>query len=111
MTVPPLTAQALSRLEADQGASVVGGVLALGQVCAGARHHSPTPLVLHDTALFSGRRVLLCGTCVDNIAVLQRLMTTSEAPLPWPLRREFGNLVRALAEEGWEYSTEEVSGV
>ena len=76
--------------------------------CAGAKFHSPQPLVLHDVSLNAadptdGRlSALLCGTCADNLKVLQKLMVIHEGRVPWPVRREFGNQIRALAEQGWE---------
>lgn len=74
--------------------------------CVGARFHSPTPLVLRDVWLSpdegAGESVLLCGTCADNLGVLQALLVKHDGEVPWPVRREFGNLVRALALRGWE---------
>jgi hypothetical protein len=67
--------------------------------CEGAKFHSPTPLLLHRIELPNGRFAVLCGVCRDNLAVLQSLMI--ERPqLPWEIRREFGNKLRALVMEG-----------
>ena len=73
--------------------------------CAGAKFHSPQPLVLHTVPMYPGHAspgVMLCGTCADNLSVLQRLMADYDGDVPWPIRREFGNWIRALAEKGWE---------
>lgn len=66
--------------------------------CEGAKFHSPSPLLLHDVELPSGRRARLCGSCRDNLVVLQRLHQV-EPDLPWEVRREFGNRLRALLQE------------
>jgi hypothetical protein len=65
-----------------------------GQVCAGAKFHSPTPLVLHEVEI-NGQPVQLCGTCRSNLGVLRALLTR-HGELPWPVRREFGNRLREL---------------
>ena len=74
--------------------------------CSGARFHSPTPLVVRDVWLSpdgnKGASALLCGTCADNLSVLQDLLVKHDGDLPWPVRREFGNMIRALALKGWE---------
>jgi hypothetical protein len=64
--------------------------------CQGARYHSPQPLLLHETLLPDGRMVLLCGTCRNNLGVLQLLLQEHGKELAWPVRREFGNTLRAL---------------
>ena len=71
--------------------------------CEGAKFHSPSPLMLHDVRLFKkGPVVLVCGTCRDNLAILTDLMEDNDGELPWIVRREFGNLIRALAEDAWK---------
>lgn len=73
--------------------------------CEGARHHSPQPLITYlvppsgDDDL---TKVWLCGTCRSNMHVLQHLIQSYDGDVPWPLRREFGNILRALAFEGWQ---------
>ena len=94
MTTPPRIAEALSVLRSDW----LEGEVALNRTCQGSKHHSPTPLVLHRFHTPSGREVMLCGTCRDNVRVLTGLSRASEGRLPWPLRREFGNRIRAVAE-------------
>lgn|SRR4051794_36286744 len=66
--------------------------------CEGARFHSPTPLVLYEVKV-GKRKVLLCGACRDNLAVLSNLHNIHDGALPWNVRREFGNQIRALHGE------------
>lgn len=92
------------------------GVLALRRECEGAKFHSPTPLVLHETPLApsgEGPTAVLCGTCCSNLTVLQHLLAEHDGDLPWAVRREFGNLVRALALRGWraDHPEDEVESV
>lgn len=68
--------------------------------CQGAKYHSPNPLLVEEVDLPSGETVTLCGTCVDNLRVLQAVMDHHDGEAPWPLRREFGNQIRAIAERG-----------
>jgi len=73
--------------------------------CLGARFHSPSPLVVVEVPLAPdgvGETAWLCGTCSDNLAVLQALLREYDGNVEWPVRREFGNAVRALALKGWE---------
>ena len=65
--------------------------------CKGAQHHSPRPILLHEVALTDGRSVMLCGTCRDNLATLTHLLRSTSGQVPWGVRREFGNAIRALA--------------
>lgn len=75
------------------------GTPTLDVQCEGSVHHSPTPLVVKQVMLPDGHTfVWLCGTCADNLSVLLWLMESAEGVLPWPVRREFGNRIRALAE-------------
>lgn len=79
-----------------------------GETCEGAKFHSPQPLVLRNVSLNpfdptdGDIDALLCGTCADNLGVLQELFVKMDGDVPWPLRREFGNQIRALAERGWK---------
>jgi hypothetical protein len=82
-----------------------GGWFAIVDECEGARFHSPNPLVLRKVFLApdgTGITANVCGTCADNLTVLQRLLVKCDGDVDWPVRREFGNLVRALAQKGWE---------
>ena len=45
----------------------------------------------------------LCGTCADNLTTYRVLMAASNGRLPWEIRREFGNLIRALGTSAWEH--------
>jgi len=65
--------------------------------CEGSQHHSPRPIVLHAVSLPDERVVMLCGTCRDNVETLVAMRRTYSGSLPWPVRREFGNTIRALA--------------
>lgn len=77
------------------------------QVCEGARHHSPTPLLVTHIDLAeefgstTQAKAWLCGTCHDNLRVYQHLLEAHEGVLDWGVRREFGNLIRALGDDGW----------
>lgn len=70
--------------------------------CVGARYHSPTPLLVKQVEIDEAAE-WLCGTCEDNLGVFLSLMTTSNGTLPWAVRREFGNLLRALGLRAWEH--------
>lgn len=90
---------------AETDCSGLPGVLSLEGECEGAKFHSPTPLILHEVALApsgAGTTALLCATCCDNLRVLQHLLTTNAGDVPWVVRREFGNMIRALALRGWQ---------
>ena len=106
MSLPPHIAEVLS----------AGRVRLPGkpEACEGARFHSPTPLFVQETALVSedwGRpnaaspTAMLCGTCRDNLAVLQAMLGAHNGALSWEVRREFGNDIRRLAAQGWEAFT------
>jgi hypothetical protein len=70
--------------------------------CAGARYHSPTPLLVSAVSVDEASE-WLCGTCEDNLAVFLTLMNGSNGTLDWAVRREFGNLLRALGMRAWEH--------
>lgn len=89
--------------------------------CAGARHHSPRPLFTNFVRLalrewwpedypyaawVMAPDAALCGTCADNLTMLLRIYHAADGTPPWPVRREFGNDLRALAEQGWEWFAE-----
>ena len=68
------------------------------QECQGARFHSPSPLLLEEVEISSGKWVTLCGTCQDNLKVYEELKTHYDGEIPWKVRREFGNLIRAIGD-------------
>lgn len=76
-------------------ASLPGTPASAQMACEGAKFHSPSPLLLHEVELPGGRLVVLCGVCRDNLDVLRSLMIVKPT-LPWTIRREFGNRLRAL---------------
>ena len=96
MPVPEMVQATLEKERID-----LDGVLADGIECEGARYHSPNPLILHRIEVEDGDVVLLCGTCRDNLDVFDRLMRSQEGELAWPVRREFGNLIRAIGLRVW----------
>lgn len=95
---------------AEAGLNVSGS----DQSCQGAEFHSPTPLAIYPVPLMvsppkPGEKVpegtpvaWLCGSCRDNFRVLVHLLQRSNGALDWPVRREFGNKVRALALRAWD---------
>lgn len=107
--LPPQTA----RLLTDVGDWHWPG--AADQPCAGAKFHSPTPLFTHDVRLLPVQWFIdasivpsmavpsawLCGTCKDNVALLQQIIYRNKGDVPWAVRREFGNELRRLAFSGW----------
>lgn len=108
----PRTVDAL--LERLGTASALSGSLTKAVACEGAKFHSPTPLLVRAVRLCpeewgceNDTTVWLCGTCEANISVLQHLLHSTEGALSWEVRREFGNLLRALALRGWDLYVEE----
>lgn len=107
LAFPRMVLGALEELGSDD----LGDLLAVDAECEGARFHSPTPLLVRRVAL--GREgtsppqppptAMLCGTCADNLAVIRHLLVKSGGDLSWPVRREFGNTIRALAVKGYEH--------
>jgi hypothetical protein len=97
------------------GATPERGQFIGDESCAGARFHSPSPLTVEEVPLSpdedsNGPAVLLCPTCAANLAVLKALLWETNGILPWPVRRDFGNQLRALAFRGWAwYSSQENS--
>lgn len=79
--------------------------------CEGAKFHSPTPLVTRRADLApwveppepgdDSRHAWVCGTCADNLAMIQQLLIARNGEVPWPVLRCFGNGVRKLAMRGW----------
>lgn len=92
--------------------------------CVGAKFHSPTPLFTDSVRLvprswvthpgffaLAEHAVPLCGTCRDNLAILQQIFKARDGDVPWEVRREFGNEIRALAVRGWKLFAEAAEGV
>jgi hypothetical protein len=107
MTVPPT----ILRLIQEAGGLALPGILAESPVaCEAARHHSPRPLLVKEYRVTKSGlmplegivdergTVWLCGTCADNISLALALYEAHGGTLPWQARREFGNLVRAIAQ-------------
>lgn len=86
---------------AQTDTSDLSGDLSYDRVCEGAKFHSPNPLVLHTVSVGT-KELLLCGTCRANLEVLRHLLAHNGGELDWPVRREFGNQIRAIAETEWK---------
>jgi hypothetical protein len=111
MSVPPTI---LSLIRTVGGLALPGALAENGDVCEGAKHHSPRPLIVHEFEVRrDGLRVIeaiedvpdsvwLCATCADNVRVALALFASHGGALPWEARREFGNLVRAIAQKPYE---------
>ncbi len=89
--------------------SELPGELDKGDRCQGAKFHSPAPLLVNEVPLVSpllGEAtedvVWLCPTCATNLYVYQFLMVATEGKMEWAVKREFGNLIRALGNKAWE---------
>lgn len=84
------------------------GSLNTNDSCEGAKFHSPTPLIVRRLPLWPGMAsievdgVWLCGTCADNLAIYQHLLLQESGKIDWEVRREFGNLIRAIGQRSWE---------
>lgn len=91
------------------------------EACEGAVFHSPRPLFVHEQLLVDQQwwpmeiqhkvydkapRAYLCGTCRDNLYLLLQMLHASDGTLDWEIRREYGNLLRALALRGWQWFSE-----
>lgn len=111
MSVPPN----LLRLISQIGGLSLPGVLAESPMaCEAAKHHSPRPLLVCEYEVRKeGLRLMehvedvpgsvwLCGTCAANVEVALALFASHGGVLPWQARREFGNLVRAIAQKPYE---------
>lgn len=111
MSVPPNVLRLISAV----GGLALPGVLAEAPVaCEAAKHHSPRPLIvceyevrrdglrLIETVEDTPNTVWLCGTCAANVEVALALFASHDGVLPWQARREFGNLVRAIAQRPFE---------
>lgn len=81
--------------------------------CEGAKFHSPRPLFCRNTRLVRqdwdqrlwtfAPQAWLCGTCRDNLDILLQMLYATDGDLPWEVRREFGNDLRALSKKGWDW--------
>lgn len=119
MTIPAKVGELL----AQGDVSTLPGKLNIEEEgCEGAKFHSPNPLLVSEVPLVSplwpgvttlDPLVWLCGNCADNLRVYQLLLGQHAGQLEWPIRREFGNLIRALGDKGWKQYCEnlEVTGV
>ena len=89
--------------------------------CEGAKFHSPRPMFTEHVSLVKREwwpedhpyatwvwapKADLCGVCRDNLDILLQMLHATNGDLPWPVRREFGNVLRALAERGWAWFAE-----
>lgn len=88
-------------------------------ICLGATYHSPRPLFLIEAPLIPAdwpdapknvETVVLCGTCYDNLTVYEALLYEYDGEVPWSLRREIGNMTRALGDQGWRLYQEARNG-
>lgn len=72
------------------------GIPAHDHDCQGSKFHSPRPMIVHRMEMPSspGEHIYLCGTCLDNVALLTVLEHATH--VPWNARRCFGNAIRAL---------------
>jgi hypothetical protein len=68
------------------------------RTCQGAKFHSPNPLEVHRV-LIRQASVYLCGTCRDNLSLLQDLLKAEGGSIDWVVYREFGTRIRDLARE------------
>lgn len=66
--------------------------------CEGSKFHSPTPLTTQAVTM-GDREVYLCPTCAANMAVYVHLSQVAPEQLTWPIKREFGNSIRALGTQ------------
>lgn len=118
MAVPPAML-AYVRGSASLGASLPG-IFQDGVSCDGSEYHTPNPLLVHRYQLTAdlvltaesttGRVMLLCGTCADNLRVLLTLLRSADGVLPWEVRREFGNKIRQLGMTAWTTRLEAANG-
>ena len=88
-----------------------------GLPCEGSKFHIPRPLLVRPHYLtdevsrvagdevppLDGDVVLLCGTCADNLTVYLTIRWAYEGATPQTVRRDFGNITRALGDRAWEH--------
>jgi hypothetical protein len=101
LVVPSNVAAAI----AEHGITPEQGRFAADDTCEGAAFHSPHPLTVREVPLSlagapDGPMACLCPTCAENLKALQGLLRATSGDLPWVVRREFGNKLRALAMKG-----------
>lgn len=110
MSVPPTI---LSLIRQVNGLPLPGILAESDVACEAAKHHSPRPLIVHEFEVSKdGLRciegveavdsVWLCATCADNVRLALALFASHGGTLPWEARREFGNLVRAIAQKAYK---------
>jgi hypothetical protein len=78
--------------------------------CQGAKFHSPRPLVVRSYETYDGGVIHLCPVCRDNIDMYDYLIGCYKGDLPWPVRREFGNVLREAARRLLGENVEEAVG-
>ncbi len=100
--MPPFPKQILSALEGTDAVATFSAQLSTEQECEGAKFHSPAPLLVRLRTLSNGETVFLCGVCADTLTVLNQLLMQNEGDLPWEVRREFGNRIRAIGLRGYK---------
>lgn len=88
----------LSEPDRHLGLDPSGALVLLGGDCVGAKFHSPRPLMTYEVHTENCGTVRLCGTCRDNLRLLEKLRDEGDDELPWPVLREFGNLIRELGK-------------
>lgn len=101
--------QVEAALEGTDIVSTFSAELSKDQPCEGAKFHSPVPLLVRPRPLPNGETIFLCGTCGDTLTVFGQLLTQNEGELPWEVRREFGNRIRAIGLRGYK-ALREVNG-
>ena len=89
-----------------------------GNPCEGSKFHTPTPMFVDAVPLvplswcpslsLQNETVWLCGVCRDNLSILQQIWISLDGDVPWLVRREFGNAIRALAQQAWAKHKESV---
>jgi hypothetical protein len=119
-TLPTELGVYVSRWNSDDFLSPLSRVKASrGKDCLGAQYHSPRPLFVIEVPIAPIEwfpktveipQVDLCGTCYDNLTVYEELLYEHEGEVPWALRREIGNMTRALGDQGWKFYREAIDG-
>lgn len=102
--------QVLALIE-DTPSAELPGIPTDQHTCQGAKFHSPRPMVVHPFHMHRADSedeiVYLCGTCSDNVQVLLTLLKGNKGEVSWPIKRHFGNLARAVADQAYAHPSEE----
>lgn len=98
MTDPRLRSETVDILLAEHGVPSDAHRRASEHPCAGAKFHSPAPLVTVPYPV-GGREVWLCPTCVSKLQCFLHLSHQAPDAMTWPVLREFSNRIRALGQE------------